>query len=68
MVVVEWLQSFVRRGLRPLGLAALVPQDDSGQQILNERLDASDPYWWILAGGIYVQGFGPYTGPTEPAP
>jgi hypothetical protein len=67
--VVERLQSFARRGLRPSELiASIVPQDDSGQRILRERLDASDSYWWILAGGIHVQGFGPHTGRTDPAP
>ncbi|MDQ0618693.1 hypothetical protein QFZ33_002717 [Arthrobacter globiformis] len=32
---------------------------------MSERLDASDSYWWILAGGIHVPGFGAYVGAPD---
>lgn len=36
------------------------PQLSPGQDILSGRLDGEDPFWWILAGGIHVPGFGAY--------
>jgi len=35
------------------------------QQILTRRLGTDDSYWWILAGGIHVPGFGPAAEPGE---
>jgi hypothetical protein len=29
----------------------------AANQLMRRRLGAEDPYWWILAGGIYVPGF-----------
>lgn len=37
-----------------------VPEQDASRLSIGKRLDASDPYWWILAGGIHVPGFGAY--------
>jgi hypothetical protein len=37
----------------------------SDQQILTRRLGTDDSYWWILAGGIHVPGFGPAAEPGE---
>lgn len=33
-----------------------------GQAILRQRLDGDDPFWWILAGGTDVPGFGAHAG------
>ena len=27
-------------------------------RLIRDRLSGDDPYWWILAGGIHVPGFG----------
>ena len=27
-------------------------------RLIRTRLSGDDPYWWILAGGIHVPGFG----------
>lgn len=42
-----------------------VPSQETDQQILTRRLGSDDPYWWILAGGIHVPGFGPAAEPGE---
>lgn len=41
------------------------PFQESEQEILTRRLGTEDPYWWILAGGIHVPGFGPAVEPGE---
>ena len=41
------------------------PFQESEQEILTRRLGTEDPYWWILAGGIHVPGFGPAAEPGE---
>lgn len=66
MVALKWLRRSV---LQPVELSgseagrhALAPdlEKHAGQQLLTRRLSGDDPYWWILAGGAYVRGFGPY--------
>lgn len=45
------------------------PFQGTDQQVLTQRLGTDDSYWWILAGGIYVPGFGPSAEPGEgPSP
>ena len=43
----------------------VVGEQDAGWLSFGQGLDASDSYWWILAGGIHVPGFGDYEEPTH---
>lgn len=66
MFVVQWLKAAAMRRGRPAGKIGWdVPHSDPGRRIICERLDAKDSYWWILAGGIHVPGFGPNAGAPE---
>jgi hypothetical protein len=62
MVFLMWLHTVTRRCavLRSNPVGHPVSALDAGRQILIRRLDADDPYWWILTGGICVPGFGPH--------
>jgi hypothetical protein len=52
----------IRRGVQVLRrLIDEVPsahEREAGAQLVRNLLDGDDPHWWILAGGIYVPGFG----------
>ncbi|MET3206901.1 hypothetical protein ABIB17_002072 [Arthrobacter sp. UYEF6] len=62
MVVVPVWQILSRRVDRPGSRAQGrdVPEQETSRQSIGKRLYASDSYWWILAGGIHVPGFGAY--------
>jgi hypothetical protein len=63
---ISWLGGGVRSA--PEGrtqVSRRFPVQESDQQILTRRLGTDDPYWWILAGGIHVPGFGPAAEPDE---
>ncbi|WP_426986178.1 hypothetical protein [Pseudarthrobacter sp. Y6] len=62
MAAVSLRQILSRRVGRPGSSAQRrdVPEQDASRLSMGTRLDASDPYWWILAGGIHVPGFGAY--------
>ena len=63
---ISWLGGGVRS--TPAGrtqVSRRFPFQESDQQILTQRLGTDDSYWWILAGGIHVPGFGPAAEPDE---
>jgi hypothetical protein len=63
MAVVSVWRILRRRVGGAVGL--VVPQRDTGRLSFGQGLDASDSYWWILAGGIHVPGFGDYLEPRD---
>jgi hypothetical protein len=67
LLVLKWLQSVIRQygGLRSSLVGLRHPAEDLGRQTLIRRLEADDSYWWILVGGIHVQGFGPHREDTK---
>lgn len=60
---ISWLGVGVRSA--PAGHTQVGRFQESDQQILTRRLGTDDSYWWILAGGIHVPGFGPAADPGE---
>lgn len=60
---ISWLGVGVRSA--PAGSIPVGGFQESDQQILTRRLGTDDSYWWILAGGIHVPGFGPAAEPGE---
>jgi hypothetical protein len=66
MVALKWLRRIVLQPMSLRGSGAshrvLAPdvEKHAGRQVLTRRMSGDDPYWWILAGGTHVRGFGPY--------
>jgi len=65
MLLLKWLRTAIRQRSGPSSKPGTrkLASPQMGTMDVSDHFTGNDPYWWILAGGIHVPGFGAYPGP-----